>query len=248
MSHATPLPAALATRSLRVVRPRDATDIYRYPAAEFRRLAKAGLLLPLTHGYYAIPTTEWVGNRTWRPAIEAVALGIAQVDYGPNDTALSGVSAARALGAVPRAMAVGVVSVPARRQSLTTVAGEVVFWHRPVRELDLQRHDGDLARGWVTTPEQTILDLADRPKLGGISAATAVDAIAALAMRCDWELVLGLSRSQDRRAAYARARWVAEGLVADAPMPPTGRKVSSRGLEPVEPTARTPFGIADDPA
>jgi hypothetical protein len=41
---------------------------------------------------------------------------------------------------------------------------------------------------------------------------------------------------------------VVDGLITGAPMPVGGRKVSARGLVPVEPAVRAPFRIADDPA
>ncbi|QBI20754.1 hypothetical protein ER308_15080 [Egibacter rhizosphaerae] len=49
------LPLDLYRLGRRVVRPRDAEGLYRNPRAEFRRLADAGALRRVAHGYYLIP-------------------------------------------------------------------------------------------------------------------------------------------------------------------------------------------------
>lgn len=227
---ATPLPIEIAARSLRVIRPRDAADLYRNPPLEFARLARAGLLLRVARGYYAIPPMEALGTVSWRPAAESVALGIAMVDYGKDRVALAGISAARVLDAVPRALAVGVVAAPTERHTINTLSGPLSFWKRDTSDLATQRARTELATGWVTTPEQTILDMAYRPKLAGISPATTSEAMWALATRVDWEMVFDLSVRQRRRAAYTRARWTCAGLVSDdAPPAVRSRRLVSAG-------------------
>lgn len=219
----------IATRALRVIRPRDAADLYRNPPSEFARLTRAGLLLRIARGYYAIPPMESLGTDSWRPAPESIALGIGMVDYGKNSVAIAGVSAARVLDALPRAMAVGVVAIPASRNTIQTIAGPVIFWTRDTSQLETQKARTELATGWVTTSEQTLIDLADAPTLGGISPNTASEAMWALATGVDWDTVFDLSNRQRRRAAYTRALWTCAGLVSDAPPPWRSRRLVSNG-------------------
>jgi predicted transcriptional regulator of viral defense system len=242
---ATPLPMEIATRSLRVIRPRDASTIYRNPPREFSRLTRAGLLLPIARGYYAIPPMELLGIDSWRPAPESIALAIAMVDYGKESVALAGISAARVLDALPRALAAGVVAVPATRNTLRTIAGPLTFWTRHTSQLQTQKTRTELATGWVTTPEQTLLDLADAPDLGGMSPATASEAIWALATRVDWGSVFDLSVRQRRRAAYTRALWTSAGVTPTVTPPPwrSRRLVSGRGLRSWSDASPERYGV-----
>ena len=154
----------LASLRKGVLRPKDAQEIYTRPALQFHRLEKEGVLLKVTHGYYAhIPEASRGGN--WRPEIEALALGIGQADYGKNEVALMHISAARIHGAIPRALAVAVVAVPKRRPNLETTCGRIIFVQRAVSSLKKIRIETELATGWCTSIEQTALDLAGRPDL-----------------------------------------------------------------------------------
>jgi predicted transcriptional regulator of viral defense system len=247
MSRTPTIPTEVLQSSQRVLRPRDLGDVYSNPAAELARLASRGVLLRLAHGYYALPPLEWMGNRDWRPAIEAVALGVAQADHGRDATTLAGITAARLLEVVPRALSVGVVAVPVRRRPLPTAAGTVHFWSRPTSALDLQAVRTELASGWTTTTCQTLLDLADHPRRANVSPATASEAIWALATRCDWSRLRTLAQKQGRMPAYRRARWAAEGVDADLPPPERGgRPVSTRGLRPLRSADPARFGVNDD--
>lgn len=246
MSRATPLPATLATRSVRVVRPRDAAATYSDPGGEFQRLEKAGLLLHLARGYYAIPPSS-TQVLDWRPTPESVALGVAIADYGRDRVALSGVSAARELGALPRAIAAAVVSVPARRPPIRTIVGLIDFWHRETSELDLQKTRTDLAVGWSTTAPQTLLDLADRPGLAMADPGTVSEAMWQLAQTVDWRTVHAISDKGRRRAAYSRALWVCAGIAdSAAPPPDRGRPVSTKGLRSWSDADPHSFGLSDD--
>lgn len=216
--------------------------MYAFPAAEFARMASTGTLLHLAHGYYAIPSHGWIGDPRWLPPIEAVALGIAQADHGPSSAALCHMSAARVLRAIPRALATGIVAVPARRRALSTSAGTVAFQERKLEQLALQKISTELADGWVTTLEQTMLDIADRPRAAGTSARTASEAIWSLAQSSDWQETAALAVKQGRKAAYARARWASDGLV-DAPILRLAHPVSSGGLKPIESTDPKKFWI-----
>jgi hypothetical protein len=158
-----------------------------------------------------------------------------------------GISAARVLGFLPRALATAVVAVPVRRRPLTTKVGKVHFWQRKAENLETQVWRSELGQGRVSTTEQALLDLADRPDRGGVTLATAQEALRNLSAAADWEQALALARSQTAEPSYRRARWFADAIVPGAPLlkrPP--HPVASRGLRPAESTDRTRFGIRDD--
>lgn len=204
------VPPMLAQRRNRVLRPRDATSVYAHPRAELARLVRTGALRHLATGYYVlVPPDRW-GDDRWTPDLNAVALGIAQADYG-REVALMGASAARYHGAIPRALAVAVVAVPKQRPALHTDAGRIVFVKRDATRLDVERVDTPLVSGWITTIEQTLLDLAARATLGGMTEQDTEDAIRALALRADWDLVRQLARDQHKPAAARLAARLAEG-------------------------------------
>jgi hypothetical protein len=216
--------ARFARAENRVVRPRDFRGDYAEPWAEFNRLARRGVLQKVAHGYYVVVPEEHRGEH-WRPELEAVALGMGIADYGRDRVALVGPSAARLLGAIPRALGTATIAVPRQRPALTTPLGRVQFVTRNIAQLDTQRAATELVVGWVTTPEQTALDLSDRPTLGNVTSATAGEAIRALAERCDPHLVEELSRRQRKVSAWQRYAWLS-GLPVERPR----RKVPTRGL------------------
>jgi hypothetical protein len=199
------IPPDLAKRSNRVIRPRDAQGVYEHPRAEFARLTDRGVLRRLATGYYALVPQDRLGDKRWTPGIEAAALGMAQADYGAADVALMGVSAARHHGAIPRALAVAVVAVPKQRPQMETEVGRIVFVKRDVGRLDLERIDVPLTSGWVTTIEQTLLDLSARPTLGNVERRDVDVAVKALATRADWTLIARLAKEQHKPAALDRA-------------------------------------------
>jgi len=217
--------ARLVRSENRLLRPRDFADAYADAWAEFNRLAEAGALAKVAHGYYVLIPEERRGEY-WQPEVEGVALGIAVADYGRDAVTLMGPSAGRLLGAIPRALATATVAIPRQRPPLLTTAGRVQFVTRKVERLDTQRVVTDITAGWVTTPEQTVLDLADRPDLGDIGPATAEEAIRALAGRCDPELVARLAHDQRKSGAWQRYCWLA-GL----PARPIRKGVPTRGLQ-----------------
>jgi predicted transcriptional regulator of viral defense system len=199
------LPPALVRRGNKVLRPRDVREVYAHPRPELARLAVVGALARLATGYYVLIPQERLGDRDWRPELEAAALGLAQADYGVDRVALMGASAARYHGAVPRAVGVAVVAVPKQRPRLETRFGAVVFVKRDVGRLDVERVDTQVTSGWMTTVEQTLLDLAARPTLGGLAESDVVAALRALSPRADWSLVRQLASAQRRPAALATA-------------------------------------------
>ncbi len=204
------VPPALARRANKVLRPRDIGTVYAYPRAELARLARSGVVHRLAAGYYAVVPQERLGDLRWRPELDAAALGLAQTDYGVNAVALMGVSAARYHGAIPRALAVAVVAVPKQRPALTSHAGQIIFVKRDIAPLDIEHVTTQLASGWVTTIEQTVLDLAARPRLGGLNRQDAAETIRELAARADWALVDRLAAAQHKPAALRAAMTIAE--------------------------------------
>lgn len=190
------LPVSLLRRSIRVLRPQDAADVYAHPRPEFARLARSGVLHRLATGYYAVVPDDRVGL-PWLPDLESAALGIAASDEGQESVALMGISAARVHGAVPRALGVAVVAASRHRAviSLADRDASVVFVRRDIRNIDVERRRLELGQGWVTTVEQTIVDLASRPELGGM-ADESNSAVRALLPRADRSLLGDLASSQ----------------------------------------------------
>jgi predicted transcriptional regulator of viral defense system len=168
-------------------------------------LERSGVVRRIATGYYVIVPQDRLGDHRWRPELDATTLGIAQADYGSSAVALMGTSAARHHGAIPRAIAVAVIAVPNQRPALETAFGRVIFVKRDVERLDVERIDTQLASGWVTTVEQTLLDLAARPTLGGLPEADVAEAIRILADAADWANVEQLAREQHRPAALRTA-------------------------------------------
>lgn len=113
----TAVPRELAAFPLRTLRPQDAEDVYAQPRGEMRRLERRGVLHRLAHGYYVVVPQDQTGTG-WMPTLEAAAAGIATADFGLANAILMGVSAARLHGAIPRAIATGVVAVPAQRAAI----------------------------------------------------------------------------------------------------------------------------------
>lgn len=202
------LPPEIAAADPRVVRPRDLLQRYANPSKELNRLARNGVLLSLARGYYAVIPEPFRGS-AWRPSAEDAGLAVAQADYGREQVAAMGMSAARLLGSVPRALATSIIAVPRQRAALDTTAGRFHFVRRDVQRLDVQRIQTELSTGLVTTPEQTILDLADRPALGSLSGLEVGEAIQRLAGRVDWALVAEIAAAQRKRPAAVRAAAIA---------------------------------------
>lgn len=190
---------------MRVLRPQDATDVYAYPRPEFARLERAGVLHRLAPGYYAIVPPDQAG-RSWTPELEAAAIGIAASDDSVDAVALMGLSAARVHGGIPRALGVAVVATTSHRRKslrLSDRSAEIRFVRRDVSDLDLQRASTELGPYWVTSIEQTVLDLAARPAIGNMSD-QALEAIRALLPLSDRDMLTKLAIGQRRRATLRR--------------------------------------------
>jgi hypothetical protein len=192
-----------------ILRPIDASDVYAQPRAEFLRWEKAGVLLRIAYGYYAhVP--EAVRGGSWRPDIESIALGVGQADYGKNNVALMHLSAARIHAAIPRALAVAVVAVPKQRPVLETEFGRIHFVKRDVERLKRIRTDTELGTGWITTVEQTTLDLARRPKLVPDMDLVIEEALASLLQRCDFKKMRTIADKQNMNSTLSRLLKIAK--------------------------------------
>lgn len=199
------LPPALLRGPVRVLRPQDAAGAYAHPRPEFARLTRSGVLHRLATGYYAVVPDDQI-DRRWLPELESAAVGIAASDEGIDSVALMGLSAARVHGAVPRAVGVAVVAASRHRATvrLSDRDAEVIFVRRRVERIDVERHAFELGQGFVTTVEQTVVDLAARPNLGGLPD-EAHAAMHALLARADHEILRDLAAAQRRTATLNRA-------------------------------------------
>ena len=206
----TSLPAVLASAPLRTIRAADAGATYAFPGPELARLAGRGLLQRVAHGYYVVVPQDMIG-RDWAPNLEAAAAGIASAIYGPTHAILMGISAARVLGAIPRALATAVVAVPDQHRPIQLKDRQSVvrFVKRDTDSLDAERIETPLGSAVVTTPEQTLLDLAHRPQLGD-AREEVPSAIAMLYQRSDRQRLKALAADQRLTASLRRAEsWAA---------------------------------------
>jgi len=209
-SHATGLPAGLLQGPVRVVSVESAAAAYAHPRAELSRLAARGVLQRLHAGVYAVVPPGRAAE-FWRPTIEAAAGALAAALVGHDHAVLMGISAARLHGAVPRAVAVATVAVPAQRRPVTLEgrSERVIFIPRDVERLDAELMDTDLGPLLVTGVEQTILDLAHRPDRDGVGDEVRA-AVSVLMDRADPAVLTELAGRQRLRAALARATtWTA---------------------------------------
>lgn len=197
-----PVSRYLRATGNRLLRTRDLGNHYAQPSNETARLVRKGTLLKVANGYFLV-VPEHRRDGTWRPAVEDLALALGVADYGAEESALIGPSAARVLGAIPRALSSALIAAPVHRSPLETRFGRIVFSARDSQRLDLQRYSGELVSGFCTTPEQTIIDLATNPTAGGISERLAAEARAALLRMCDLEMVDRLANTQRKRRGLA---------------------------------------------
>ena len=193
----------LATLRQGILRPQDARGIYKQPARYFFRWEKEGVLLKISHGYYAlVPESERGTN--WRPSIEAIALGIGQADYGRNEVALMHLSAARIHAAIPRAVAVAVLAVPKQRPWMETKFGRIFFIKRHVENLKRVQTETEFGNGWVTSIEQTVLDITKRLSLVAGMEAVSKDAVSTLIQRADFKKMRVIAEKQRMKSTLIR--------------------------------------------
>ena len=200
------VPTAITQAPLRTVRPQDLAAVYTQPNVQLARLTRGGRLRKAAPGlYYALPDDQDV---TWLPTLEAVAAGAATALYGDRVPILMHLTAARLHGALPRAVGLAVVAVPTRRRPLRLLDrpdAVLTFVARDVDDLDAALMPTDLGRVLVTTPEQTVLDLARRPELGGLPDEVR-DAVRTLLPRCAPDRLDLLARGQRMVRTLERLR------------------------------------------
>lgn len=203
------LPTYVTQRPLRAFRPKDLAEHVANPGVQVARWVEQGRVLRLAPGYLvAVPDDR---DASWRPGLETAAAGVAAAIYGIRDVALMGLSAARVHQAIPRALGVAVVAVPRQHRPITLHAGaQVIFVRRDVGRLDVRLEPLELGRALVTTPEQTVLDLAARPELGG-EPEEAVEAATMLLDVSDPERLDELATEQRARAPLGRLRRDVDG-------------------------------------
>lgn len=205
LQQAAGLPTVLARAPLRTIRPRD-VEVYTQPRLQLLRLERKGLLHRMADGYFAVVPQDRVGAE-WMPTLEGAAAGIAAADFGEGNYALMGLTAARLHGALQRATAFAVVAAPRRRQEmrLGDRPATIRFLPRKVDEILAERIGTDMGPCLVTTPEQTVLDLAHLPKLGNMEfdVWAAVDL---LLPRCDEATLVRIADEQRLKAALLRTR------------------------------------------
>lgn len=192
-----------ARAPMRTVRAADLADLYAHAGPELSILLRRGVAHRLAHGIYCAVPREHVGT-AWRPTIEAAAAAIATALYGDQVPILTGLTAARMHRALPRAIGVGYVAVPTQRRALRLADrdGEVRFIMRKVAELDAVAVATELGQGLVTTPEQTVLDLARAdPRAEDLDAHEAIDA---LWPQCDPAVLEEIAGRQRMRATLRR--------------------------------------------
>lgn len=200
------LPVELATAPMRTIRAADAKKVYAHPGTQVARLERKGLLHRVAFGYYVVVPQDRIGT-SWRPPIEAVAAGIATAIAGERIPVLMGLTAARIHHALPRAHGEALVAVPKwhRPIRLTDRDGTVRFVERNTDQLEAELVATELGRCLATTPEQTVLDLAHRPRLGH-DEGEAWAAIETLLPRCDAEVLAEIATRQRLRASLNRIR------------------------------------------
>jgi predicted transcriptional regulator of viral defense system len=206
LRRASGLPPQFAAFPMRTFRAADAEVAYAHPAPQLRRLEQLGTLHRLAHGYYTVVPQDQVG-KGWMPTLEAAAAGIAAARFHPARAPLMGVSAARALGALPRALGTAIVAAPAQHEPVTLVdrPASVRFVKRDTTQLDVETVTTELGRALVTSIEQTVLDLARKPSLG-VAEDQIPEALRALLPRCEPEVLDELAHRQRLRSALERAR------------------------------------------
>jgi len=188
---------------MRTVRAADLAAVYAFPAPALAALARRGIVHRLAHGIYCAVPPEYAGD-TWRPSLEAATAAIATTLYGDRVPILQGLTAARMHHALPRAIGAAYVAVPTQRRPMRLADrdGEVRFVIRTVANLDAVAMTTELGQALVTTPEQTVLDLARTdPRAEDLDTQEAINALLA---ECDPVALEAIAARQRMRATHAR--------------------------------------------
>jgi len=193
----------IARAPMRTVRAPGLAGVYAFPGPALAALARRGVVHRLAHGIYCAVPPEHAGG-TWRPSLEAATAAIATALFGDRIPILTGLTAARVHRALPRAIGVGYVAVPTQRRpmGLADRDGEIRFVMRAVASLDAVAVTTELGQALVTTPEQTMLDLARAdPRAEDLDTQEAIDA---LWPQCDPAVLEEIAAHQRMRTTCAR--------------------------------------------
>lgn len=177
-------------------------------------LVERGALVRLAQGVYTAPP-DGLDGRTWRPSLEAAGLAIATARFGNRQAILMGLGAARHWAAIPRAIGVTTVAVPKAGRPPVELegGGRIHLIPRDLDRLDAVLERTELGAGLVTTPAQTLYDLAMRPAQGGMPD-EAADAVRNLRARVEADDLAEVTREHGR--ANAELRTILDGLLGEA--------------------------------
>ncbi|MGN8245941.1 type IV toxin-antitoxin system AbiEi family antitoxin [Cellulomonas soli] len=185
------------------MRPADLEQAYVNPRAVLRGRAAKGDVHRLAYGTYVAVPDDAYDRARWRPALEAAAAAVATTIFGDRRAVLMGMTAARILGVVPRARGHATVAAPRRHRDVTLTDrcdAVVRFVHRDIDAIDTQQAATELGVTLVTTPEQTLVDLArDRT----VNEDERDAAMRALGRTADWDRVERLVQHQRGRTVTA---------------------------------------------
>jgi len=172
------VPPEIAGAPMRTVRPIMLRGRYANPEKELVRMRERGHIIRIAPGTYTAKPDTIPAEAPWVPNFEEAAMAYATAHYGNRIPVLYGIGAARFHHAIPRAIGTTVIAVPQQHRPITLDAGggRVVFTRTDVNSLDARYEQGRIGGFLVTTPEQTLIDLLDRPHLGGMPAEAAAAA------------------------------------------------------------------------
>lgn len=159
----------------------------------------------LADGYYPVVPQDMLG-RNWLPNLESAAAGIATAIYGFDNVVVMGLGATSLYGVIPRALSTAIVAIPRQHRpiALSDRPAIVRFVKRDTSALDAERIGTELGPALVTTPEQTVVDLAHRPTLGD-NEADIPTTVTAFYTRSDKQRLKRLAVEQRRLASLSRA-------------------------------------------
>ncbi|NTW41555.1 MAG: hypothetical protein HGA44_17025 [Cellulomonadaceae bacterium] len=186
------------------MRPADLEQTYVNPRAVLRDRAAKGDVHKLAYGTYVAVPDDVYDRVRWRPALEAAAAAVATAIFGDRRAALMGMTAARVLGAAPRARGHATIAAPRRHRDVTLTDRRdavVRFVQRDIDAIDTQPAATELGIALVTTPEQTLVDLA---RDHTVNEDERDAAMRALGRQADWDRVEELAQQQRGRTVTVR--------------------------------------------
>jgi predicted transcriptional regulator of viral defense system len=193
---------------MRAVAPADLNDVYTNPRAVLAGKAQRGEVHKVARGVYVAVPDDVFDPYRWRPGLEAAGAAVAATIFKDVPVVAAGLTAARLLQAMPRARARVTLAAPRRHRDVHLTdrpVGIVEFIQRDVYALATTTVATELGPIRVTTPEQTIIDLACNST--NAEPAAIEDAIHALLGRVAWDDVVHLARTQrGATAALTRLR------------------------------------------